>query len=606
MPLLSSRPPRGYILLAVMLLLAALVLLVALAQQRAGDEGLTANRERSEAQARALAEAGLERTRAYLGELLAREVDLDRALDPGLDTDCLTLPSLGGVTSDDHLPPFADSQRVTVSSSGKAYLRVPADDRAEGAYFVRIDDNDDDAQDSLLLNPATSNNPLGNCLEGPVLGPLRDNPVRDRDGMVWVTVIGVHPGTSLEGNAARVTLRVLVGPGDPAGIIAGGTVRMTGAAHVCGPFGDVMATGSVEGGCLCGAACSSGPFWNSCGSGEACIAQAGGITCSATSGRGLGDEVCEAGVSVPPPPRVSAWDVTNAPLDCTGAPCLPFYYLRLDEGAAQARVYGWSYTACHSPRSAPRICSPADCPTCWALLDANKTTEPMSISLSSADPGLRNPSPSATIPGAKAPRVWLADGSGGFRSGGSACDVGDTALYPGTSGFGRRDVRNVWFEYLPESATLPLPRGVWFVEGNVRFRLSGTPNCAAISADPTYSASIIATGSIVHEAGAVSLRPASPKGFVLLAGRDLVMRGAQSRVLTCGTSAVVMVHEQVAMGGDVHVEAQLVAENASACASDVEGDAVQMSGTATVAVPQVPPLSAGPPLRVRLQAESAH
>src|SRR5512140_2438156 len=131
-----------------MLLLAALVLLVAISQQRAGDEGATASFERSDAQARALAEEGLERTRAYLGGLLARDVDLDRALDPGLDTDCSMLRSLGGGTLEDHLPPFADGKRVIASSSGKAYLRVPANDDADGAYFVRIDDNDDDAQDS--------------------------------------------------------------------------------------------------------------------------------------------------------------------------------------------------------------------------------------------------------------------------------------------------------------------------------------------------------------------------------------------------------------------------------------------------------------------------
>jgi hypothetical protein len=591
-----------------MLLLAALVLLVTVAHQRAGDEGLTASRERSEARARALAEAGLERTRAYLGELLAREVDLDRALDPGLDTDCLRLPTLGGMTSDDQLPPFADSQRVIASSSGKAYLRMPANDDADGAYFVRIDDNDDDPQDSFVLNSATLNNPLGNCLEGPTLGPLRNNPVRDRDGMVWVTVIGVHPGTSLEGHAARSTLRVLVGPGEPAGIIAGGTVRMSDTAHVCGPFGDVVATGSVEGGCLCGAGCSSGPPWNSCGMGNACIAQSAGATCSATSGRATGAAVCEAGVSVPPPPRVSAWDVTNAPMDCVGAPCLPFFYLRLEENAAppQAQLYAWSYSVCHSPRSAPRICSPADCPTCWVLLDANTKNDSLGISVSHVDPGLRNLNPSVTVPGARAPRLWRADGVGGLCSGGSACDVGDTALYPGTRGFGRRDQRNVWFEYLPESPATLLPRGVWFVEGNVRFRIASTPHCAAIIGDPTYGTSIIATGSILHEAGVLSFRPASPKGFVLLAGRDLALRGLQSRVLTCGTSAAVMVHEQVEMSADSHVEAQLVAENASSCSSEVVGEAVQMSGSATVAVPQFPPLPAGPPLRVRLQSESAH
>jgi len=93
---------------------------------------------------------------------------------------------------------------------------------------------------------------------------------------------------------------------------------------------------------------------------------------------------------------------------------------------------------------------------------------------------------------------------------------------------------------------------------------------------------------------------------VLLAGRDLALRGLQSRVLTCGTSAAVMVHEQVEMSADSHVEAQLVAENASSCSSEVVGEAVQMSGSATVAVPQFPPLPAGPPLRVRLQSESAH
>jgi hypothetical protein len=606
-PPTSSRYSRGYILLAVMLLLAALVLLVAVAQQRAGEESRTANLERSDAQARALAEAGLERTRAYLGGLLEREVDLDRVLDPGLDTDCAMLPSLAGVTSDDHLPPFTDGQRVIAPSSGKAYLRVPARNGADGAYFVRIDDNDDDAQDSPVLVPGTSNNLLGNCLEGPSLGPLRDNPVRDRDGMVWVTVIGVSPGTSLEGDAAHSTLRVLVGPGEPTGIIAGGTVKMMGAAHVCGAFGDVVATGSVEGGCLCGVSCSAGPPWNACPQDEACIAQSGGPTCSASSGRATGVSVCEAGVAVPAPPRVSAWDVTNAPQDCTAAPCLPFYYLRLEaSGPAQARLYGWSYTACHSPRSAPRICSPSECAACWVLLDAHRPQEPLGIFMSHLDPGARNPMPSLTVQAAKAPRVWRADGATGFTSGGPGCDSGDTALYPGSLGFGRMDVRNVTFELLPSGPTAMLPRGVWFVEGHVRFRGIGTPDCTALSADPTYNTSIIATGSIFHEAGVISFRPASPKGFVLLAGRDFTLRGSNSRIHTCDTSAAVMVHEQSALSGDTLLEAQLVAENASTCSSWVFGDAVQMSGSATVSVPRLPPLSAGPPLGVRLQSESTY
>ncbi|WP_224361324.1 hypothetical protein [Hyalangium versicolor] len=602
MSLSSSRHARGYILLAVMLLIAALVLLVAIAQQRAGDEGATANLERSDAQARALAEAGLERTRAYLGGLLERDVDLDRALDPLLDTDCTRLPVLVDGTADDHLPPFADGKLVIAPSSGKAYWRVPRDDNADGAYFVRIDDNDDDAQDSSTLEPATTNNLGQNCLEGPALGPLRDDPVRDRDGMVWVTVIGVHPGTSLEGNAARTTLRVLVGPGEPAGIVSGGTVRMQGASHVCGQFGDVVASGSIEGGCLCGASCSSGPPWNSCATSEACIAQSAGPLCTATAGRPTEEDVCSAGMSVPPPPRVSAWDVTNAPQDCVGAPCLPFYYLRMED---RAKLYGWNYLACHSPRSAPRICTPSECTSCWALLDATPSKKPLDVHLSDEDPGLRAQTPSMTIPNDKAPRVWHADGETGATSGGTGCDANDTSVYPDTMGLRRREVPKATFEYRPTGVASRLPRGVWFVEGNVRFPQLDTPGCAALSAEPRYGVSIIATGRIFHEAGALSLRPASPKGFVLLAGRDFRVSGT-SRLFTCDTSAVVMVHEQAALENDSHLEAQLVVENASTCDFNLYGDAVQMSGTATVSVPQFPPLPVGPPLRVRFSSESTH
>lgn len=599
---------RGYILLAMLLVLAALVLLVAVAQQRAGDERVTASFERNDAQARALAEAGLERTRAYLGTLIEREGDLDRALDPGMNTDCLRLPILEGIRSDDHLPPFTGT-RVVASSSGKAYTRVLANpiDEGEGAYFVRIDDNDDDSQSAPGLETSTSNNPLGNCLEGPFIGLARNNPVRDRDGMVWVTVIGVAPGASLEGNAARHTLRVLVGPGEPAGIIAGGTVKMQGSAHVCGPFGDVVATGSIEGGCLCGSGCSSGSPWNSCGTGDICVGLSGGSTCSARFGRSGGE--CAAGMRIPAPPRVSAWDVTHAPIGCSGPPCMPFYYLRLDDqsGPIQARVYGWNYSACASPRAGPRICSPSECATCWVLFDATRNDQ--DTHLSDDDVGLRGLSPSMTFSKARAPLVWRADGAAGFTSGGTGCDAGDTGVYPGALGFNRRDTRNVTFEYManpafPEQARLP--RGIWFVEGNIRFRGARTPDCGDFADDPGYRTTLIATGSILHEAGPLTFRPASSKGVVMLAGRDLIVNGGAARIHTCGTPSVVMAHEQVVMGGDAHLEGQLVAENASMCSGTVHGEAIQMTGSATVSVPSLPPLPVGPPAQVRLLSESVH
>jgi hypothetical protein len=214
--------------------------------------------------------------------------------------------------------------------------------------------------------------------------------------------------------------------------------------------------------------------------------------------------------------------------------------------------------------------------------------------------------PSLNIQASRAPRVWRADGAAGFTSGGPGCDAGDRALYPEIAGLGRTDVRNVTFELLPSSPGAYLPRGVWFVEGHVRFRGTGTPECGELNADLTHKTSIIATGNIIHEAGVLSFRPASPKGFVLLAGRDLVLRGSTSRIHSCGSSAVVMVHEQAALSGDAHLEAQLVAENASSCSTEVSGDAVQMSGSATVYVPDLPPLSVGPPVSVRLHSESTH
>lgn len=586
-----SRAARGYVLLAVLLLLAALVLLVTVSLQRSGDEAVTSAFESQDAQARALAEVGLERTRAYLGALLERDVDLDRALDPGLDTDCSLLPTLGGETGDDFLPAFTDGKPMVVPSSGKAFLRVPGNDEAAGAYFVRIDDNDDDAQSSSVLGPGTGNHTAGGCQEGPTPGAARTNPVRDRDGTVWITVIGVYPGTRLEGTAARHTLRVLVGPGESAGIISGGTVSMKGASHVCGEFGDVVATGPIEDGCLCGPGCNGGPPRNSCGAGNVCTGQSAASTCAATSGGTQGE--CVANAPLDAPPRVSPWDVTLAPAGCPAAPCPPFYYLRLDEAApAQARVYAWNYATCASPRVGARLCTPQECATCWRVLDA--TRDNLDIE----------------VPGAA--WLWRADGLTGFDSGPSGCDAGDTGLYPGTPGFTARDMRRVTFELLPvDRPGMPLvglPPGVWFVEGNVRFNLGDgkAADCTQLGPEPANGVSIIATGNILHEGKALSLRPASPKGVVLLAGRDLVLHGGNSTVQTCGASAAVMVHEQFEMGGNSLLEAQLVAENASTCSGLAKDAAIQLRGNATVSVPQVPPVSQGQSAQVRLYSESTH
>src|SRR3712207_2369929 len=246
----------GFTLLALLLVLAAMTLLVATTLQLGEDERRSASLVRHDARALALAEAGVERSRAYLATLLATNVDLDRALDPLLDTDCGSLPTFGNGRDDDHLPGFTDGDVVELPGTGKRFYRVPY---ADGAYLVRFDDNDDDGA-SPAPEAATSNNSGSGCVEGNDLASGLSNPVRDRDQTVTLTVVGLYPGTDPATAQARKVLRVRVGPQEAAGIIAGGTIEMDGASHVCGKHADIISTEDISGtGCMCGTGCKGGP-----------------------------------------------------------------------------------------------------------------------------------------------------------------------------------------------------------------------------------------------------------------------------------------------------------------------------------------------------------
>src|SRR5262249_7363998 len=100
----SGARSRGYSMLAALLVVAALVAIAAAAIQLGGSARQASSGERDHQQALALAELGLERTRAYLAQIAATDVDYDRALDPKLDTTCLSsgfeLSQVGNVTDD--------------------------------------------------------------------------------------------------------------------------------------------------------------------------------------------------------------------------------------------------------------------------------------------------------------------------------------------------------------------------------------------------------------------------------------------------------------------------------------------------------------------------
>jgi len=304
---------------------------------------------------------------------------------------------------------------------------------------------------------------------------------------------------------------------------------------------------------------------------------------------------------------VNVWSSTNAPPGCVGGVCTPFYYLRrsLLGGLDRAQVFMWDYSkgGCSQPQSCSRISHPGEAPTgpcsaCWTSV----YTAPLTCmgEVHKADgASLTSPAPApwtATCDD-KTPLAW----SAGLITSGTVtgCDTG-TGTYPGPNL--SRWSRDAAFSGNFETGGSLLPRGIWMVEGNVKFS-AGTPNCAAHPAG--WGVTVLAQGDMLNEAE-IYLRPAHPRGIVLLSGRDTDFKTGNTSLYTCGTSAAVLVHEQFSMGANAHLEAQLVAENAGKCSSTSTGSAVSLLGNATVDVPQLPPIPSGMPAAALDWSESSY
>ena len=614
-----ARGERGYTLLAVSLVLIALTLVVAAGFALALSERKSGTQAQLDAAAQSIAEAGLQRTVAYLSAIADADGDYDRALDPGLDTTCAvgTAVTFAGNQADDNVPPFAGTT-VAAGPAGRTWRQVS---HAGGAYLVRVDDNLDDRDPSTLWGTSTGNN---GCTEGPALGAAKENVRRDRDRVVSVTVIGIYPGTAYATARSRHTLRVEVAPSRGAGLIAGGTVDFNGTSQICGAYGDIQATGDVTGGCLCGAGCTGGPAYNHC-PGNSCQAQAAGSTCSA--GAGGSGSVCDANAPVPPPPPVHVWASNNAPPASSGPNYIPFWYVLLNEAAAPAtaELWAWNYGAagCSNPRAWPRICRPGEAAapcnlpvaasTCWTLIRSGNgagAERQLAVQDAAAFTASALPLPAAGVtPVVLEASVGCLDGTPES----AGCAASDTAPYPGAAVHAelaaskRRQV--TWSLEADGSAGVVLPRGVWFIEGDLDTRRD-TPACGALPAG--WSASLLVTGDVQLDVDTFAIRPAHPKGYVLQVGRDLKVTTGNSRLYTCGTSAAVLVHEQFEIGGNMQLEAQLVAENKAFCSdhagnnSDLTAPAASFAGNAAIFVPAYPPYSAGRPATTQLWSESTH
>jgi len=605
------RRPRGYVLLVALLVVLALGLLAAMSLRQSGNERRAATLERDRAQALALAEAGLERASAMLTTMLDNDaVDLDLALDPGGDTTCTSTPptlTLGGPQGDDGVPPWGDGVVVTAGPRALNWRQVAVGD---GSYLVRIDDNADDADPAL---PASVTGNTGACVEGGAF-VHGQNPVRDRDRRVVVTAVGVFPGTDATRARATRALRATFGPPPPAGIIANGDVDLHGAAHVCGPYGAIGTTGSVLDSCLCGVAC---PGHLACAADQVCDARAAGPTCNTSAAGGGG--ACLANQRVPAVPRVSPWDVRNAPPRCTAPPCTPFFYLRWD--GAETKVYAWDYAAtptdvsvapdCSNPGAWARLCHPGDTDAtcdghaCWTPMYQATNSGGVATDVRLPDgPGYTVLSPPAIAPAGINPLVWKtnvnADGAGEHAPG---CGTVVNPPYPWPAG-GVLD----WdsspsheFEVRADGALgQRLPRGVWMVEGNVKWAKDAQP-CGAVPVG--WKLSLLVLGDAVFDEDAFFL-PASRRAVAVVAGRDLVLRTGNTDVRACGPGAF-LAHEQFTMGANMTLSGQLVVENVGTCSDEAAGAAVDVSGNGTILEPDPPPIPFGTALQRRTWAESA-
>lgn len=359
--------------------------------------------------AEAIAQAGFERTLAYMAPLVEDTGDFDKVLDPDLDVNCSALPVNPPTPSATAgRPAFSDGTPQTYRF--KEWTLVPYDD---GAYLVRFDDDNDDAHDEPLWVARTGNNLRGtnNCIEGPAAlgggggggegggeggggggggGEPADNPFRDRNGAIWITVIGIAPGTDPDRAVHRSTIRRLhhiPTGGVVEGLVVRGNVDIGGNANLdaCSPVGSLHVDGNVgvtgSGlGCACGD--SRADSFNNF---DHCTALAG--TCASVG--------CALGSLDVPGPAVPAVE------DWRSAPGADFYFdwsskcIFIVDDDSESGLWVWDPTAPRGPsgaacstmqgsgRAFPDI-NPADTSdfgSCWTpvLLGINDTNPVVSI-----------------------------------------------------------------------------------------------------------------------------------------------------------------------------------------------------------------------------------
>ncbi len=237
---------RGFALVIVVICSVAMVAIAIALVFTAGANRLVSVKGSAIDQSETIAIAGLERAVAYAERVAAVERDYDLLLDPQENIDCNTAVDLqtSPQKSTSGLPRFTDGTPKEYET--RNYQLVPFN---AGAYLVRFDDDADDADANRFLSVFTGNRPNGGkCEEGPAF-TRGNNPFRDRNRGVWISVVGIYPGTNPDTARHRTALRrfhistvALPGPA----IHVNGNIDIRGDLHFCSDIGEIAAGGNLD------------------------------------------------------------------------------------------------------------------------------------------------------------------------------------------------------------------------------------------------------------------------------------------------------------------------------------------------------------------------
>lgn len=268
--------PRGYAMLIVLVvgIVAALATMTLLEVGLHGQ--VTAVHADLGNRTRAIGEAGMNHAIQLLVAQSDVSVDFDAVLDVGLDVSCGSLPPTAG--PEDNVPPEALGFTPVTYDDERYGMRL----FGGGAYLVRFDDDDDELVTTAAWRSLTGNNEgTTGCVEGPPAldGVLpspysstgnhaawKDNPLRDRNGSVWITTLALYPVTSeadLDRAQHRAVLRkmhTVVRSNKIVGLKVRGNLDIGGSGSLaaCSAIGaaeidgQAMHNGSTGGGCACG------------------------------------------------------------------------------------------------------------------------------------------------------------------------------------------------------------------------------------------------------------------------------------------------------------------------------------------------------------------